>query len=214
MDNLSIWNSVKTPPKEAIKEIPAGRLKGKSDISPQWRILALTQLFGPVGFGWKYTIERQWIEVGEGVEKCAFCNILLYVKNGDVWSEPIPGTGGSAFVTREKSGPFTSDEAFKMALTDALSVAMKALGVAATIYSGGNDFSKYTNPKNDGGRAGVPTLTEDQIAEVESLLRESRNSPQSFCNYMQVSSVEDIPQSAYKTAIDALSRIIEQRRVA
>ena len=39
-------------------------------------------------------------------------------------------------VTKERDGLRTNDEGFKMATTDALSVAMKMLGVAADIYAG------------------------------------------------------------------------------
>ena len=82
----------------------------------------------------------------------AFCNINLYVKNGEDWSKPIQGTGGSSYISKEKNGPYTSDECFKMALTDAISVACKALGFAADVYWDA-DTTKYnqTNiatPKN------------------------------------------------------------------
>ena len=147
--NLDIWNSVKEVPQQAQKPIRAGRLKGMTDISPQWRMFVMTEQFGPVGFGWKYTIDRQWSEEGAGGAICAMTNISLYVKKDGEWSEAIQGTGGSAFVALESKGPYTSDEAFKMSLTDALSVAMKAIGVGANIYSGNQDYSKYSAPKND-----------------------------------------------------------------
>jgi hypothetical protein len=44
----------------------------------------------------------------------------------------------------EKIGPYNSDEAFKMATTDALSVALKMIGVASAIYEGKWDGSKYS----------------------------------------------------------------------
>ena len=44
--NLSIFNSVKSVPAEALREIQAGRLRGKSDISPMWRIQKMTEVFG------------------------------------------------------------------------------------------------------------------------------------------------------------------------
>ncbi len=47
------------------------------------------------------------------------------------------------FVINEKRGIHTNDECFKMAITDALSVAMKQLGMAADIYMGLWDGSKY-----------------------------------------------------------------------
>jgi hypothetical protein len=104
-----------------------------SDINPMWRIKAMTQAFGVCGFGWKYEITSQWQET-YGNETKAFTNINLYVKVGGEWSEAIPGTGGATIVEVNKSGAYVNDEGFKMSLTDALSVAMKALGVAADIY--------------------------------------------------------------------------------
>jgi hypothetical protein len=141
-DNLGIYNAVRKPPAAALKEIKAGRLKGRSDINPMWRIKALTEQFGPCGFGWKYIITKQWLENGANGEIAAFVNIDLLVKVGEEWSAAIPGTGGSSFVAKEKGGLYTSDECFKMALTDAISVACKALGFAADVYWS-QDPTKY-----------------------------------------------------------------------
>ena len=134
MENLKIYEAARKVPNEALKPIQAGRLKGKSDINPMWRIKKLTEIFGPCGIGWKYTIVKQWTEPAADGEIAAFCDIDLYVKEDGEWSEPIPGTGGSMFVAKEKSGLYTSDECYKMALTDAISVACKALGFAADVY--------------------------------------------------------------------------------
>ena len=142
-DNMTLYNAVRTPPPEALREIKAGRLAGKSDINPMWRIKTLTEQFGPCGVGWKYTIEKLWTEQGANGEIAAFALINLYHKIGEGWSEPIPGIGGNSFVAKEKSGMYTSDECYKMALTDALSVACKALGVAADVYWQA-DKTKYT----------------------------------------------------------------------
>jgi hypothetical protein len=107
-----------------------------------WRIKALTETFGPVGFGWWYRITDKRLE-GQGTEIRAFVDIeLFYVLDGKV-SQPVVGTGGASFLTNEKNGAYTSDECYKMALTDAISVAAKALGVAADIYYD-KDRDKYT----------------------------------------------------------------------
>lgn len=145
MENLEIYNKLRECPTEAIKPINAGRLKGMSDINPMWRIKALTEVFGPCGIGWWYTIDKQWLEHGNGPEVAAFCNITLFYKWAGEESHGIPGTGGSGFVKVEKNGPYTSDECFKMALTDAISVAAKALGAAADIYWQ-KDRTKYDQP--------------------------------------------------------------------
>lgn len=143
MENMRFWKTFNRPPAEVLKEIKAGRLKGKSDINPLWRVQAMTETFGPVGMGWKYTIDKLWREQGDGCEVFAFCQISVYVMIDGKWSDAIPGIGGSMLVESESKGPHNNDEGYKMALTDALSVAMKALGVAADVYMGLWDGSKY-----------------------------------------------------------------------
>lgn len=147
MGNLSIYEAVRTVPKEALKPIQAGRLKGKTDINPMWRLKRLTEQFGPCGIGWKYVITKQWLEHGGDDEISAFVNIDLFIKVNGEWSDAIPGTGGSSFVTKESKGLYTSDECFKMALTDAISVSCKALGFAADVYWN-TDSSKYDKQAN------------------------------------------------------------------
>lgn len=147
MDNLTIYNEVRSVPDSAKRRIEAGRLKGKTDINPMWRIKALTEKFGPCGFGWKYVITDKRLEQGANGEVAAFLDIDLFVKADGVWSDAIPGTGGSAFVAKEKNGPYTSDECFKMALTDAISVACKALGFGADVYWDANK-NKYDKPES------------------------------------------------------------------
>lgn len=143
MDNMYLFNQLATTPNEAKKPIEAGRLKGFTDINPMWRFKRLTEVFGPVGIGWKFVItDKQIIPGADGVIS-AFVDVLLFYKNGNEWSEGIPGTGGSSFVAKEKNGLYTSDECFKMALSDAIGTACKALGMSADIYFS-KDRSKYT----------------------------------------------------------------------
>lgn len=141
-NNLDLYNRVRKVPQEAIKSIAAGRLKGMSDINPMWRIKRLTEEFGVCGFGWKYEIIRMWNENGGNGVISSFVHINLFVKMNGEWSEAIQGIGGSSFVINEKNGLYTSDECFKMALTDAISVACKALGMGADVYWD-KDSTKY-----------------------------------------------------------------------
>lgn len=141
---MDVWNNLKSPPSDALKTISGGRLKGKSDINPQWRYGAMTKEFGICGYGWKYEIVKLWTEVVKDEVMC-FAQINLYIK-GSEWSDPIPGVGGSMLLEREKEGLHANDEGYKMAITDALSVALKMLGVAADIYRGFWNGSKYSRP--------------------------------------------------------------------
>lgn len=148
MDNLKIYNLARTVPNEARKPIIAGRLKGMTDINPMWRIKKLTEMFGPCGVGWWYDIfDKMIIEDDITKQKAAFVDIKLYYIDPETGHEShgIPGTGGASFVAQESKGPYLSDECFKMALTDAISVAAKALGVGADVYWD-KDNSKYAVP--------------------------------------------------------------------
>lgn len=153
-NNLRHYDALSHVPQEALKPITAGRLKGMSNISPVWRIKAMTAEFGPCGIGWKYEIAKQWTET-YGDEVKAFVEVNLFIKDGDSWSAAIPGTGGSSLVAKESKGLYVSDEAYKMALTDALSVAMKSLGVAADVYFKNDGESKYNQYTKE-----VPKLEE------------------------------------------------------
>lgn len=157
-DNLTIWQQVSTVPDDYLTKISGGRLSGKSDINPTWRLMKLTEIFGMVGFGWRYDIKsidyRQ-----QGTEVACFVIIDLYVKLDGEWSEPISGQGGSMFVATERNGLYVSDECLKMAVTDAISVACKQLGIAADIYLGKSD-SKYSKTTQE------PTPTQSQTKQA------------------------------------------------
>ena len=146
MDNMKFYELGRKVPAEAMKPISAGRLKGMTDINPMWRIKKLTEMFGACGQGWWYEITDKRIVVDETTnQKAAFVDILLFYTDPESGkdSHGIPGTGGSSFVAQERNGAYLSDECFKMALTDAISVAAKALGIGADIYFD-KDKTKYT----------------------------------------------------------------------
>lgn len=143
MSNLDYWNKVKQPPQNALKQINYGYLKGKSDINPQWRLMAMTQAFGPVGHGWTYRIVRTWSESTPSGAIMCFSEVAVKTKMDGQWGEEFFGIGGSEIVEKNKNGLTHNDEGYKKATTDALGVAFKAVGVAADIYLGNYDGSKY-----------------------------------------------------------------------
>lgn len=143
--NLELYNKVREVPQEAKRDITAGRLKGKTDVSPMWRIQTLTKEFGPCGVGWYTEVEKQWTEcVGE--ERAFYIQLNLYIKQGDEWSKPIVGFGGAMVAAKEKSGLFVDDDAAKKAYTDAISQCCRSLGIGADVYWEA-DVSKYQQEK-------------------------------------------------------------------
>jgi len=141
---MRFYNAHKAVPENAKKVIPAGRLKGFTDISPMWRIKALTELFGPIGLGWDYIIADKRLETTSTGEVVAFVDIALSYKETPEsdWSAPVLGSGGAMFVSKESKGLYVNDECFKSAITDALGSACKTLGIGADVYWD-RDATKY-----------------------------------------------------------------------
>jgi len=158
MDKMRIWNAMRRPPVKALKRIGGGKLSGFTNIDPLWRDQAITELFGPQGEGWFVELINVRTADGPYCEAMVFMDINFYYKldNGE-WSKPCFGTGGSGLINTEKGKLVGNDEAFKMAYTDALSVALKGLGCGADIYMGKFVNGKYKmEPDTNGNRRTVP----------------------------------------------------------
>lgn len=133
-NNLRLYEELRAVPKEAQKAFNNGRFSG-TDINPMWRIKKLTETFGAAGLGWYTEVVYRHIQEAPDGTIATFIGINLYVKYGDEWSKPIYGEGGNTFASKTKSGYLSvTDEAFKMAYTDALSNATKALGLGADVW--------------------------------------------------------------------------------
>ena len=133
----SRYIAVKSVPQSALKVIDFGKLKGKYDISPQWRWEILTETYGMCGIGWYFDIvETKEVLVEATGETMLYVKVNLYTKDGNEWSKPIPGYGGDFLIQKDKNGYHGNDEAFKMAVTDALGTAAKMIGVGADVYRG------------------------------------------------------------------------------
>lgn len=146
-NNLRYYDFARDVPKEAQRDFNNGRFSG-TDINPMWRIKMLTAMYGPAGIGWYTEIVRR--EAYEPTPDTVFCfiDINLYVKEDGEWSKPIFGTGGNSLKTKTSKGYIqASDEAWKMAYTDALGSACKNLGIGADVYWQ-SDKTKYTQEPN------------------------------------------------------------------
>lgn len=168
MGNLDLYNKYRKVPNEAKKTIQAGKLKGFTDINPMWRIKMLTEEFGICGIGWYTEILNRWIEKGPDGKEAAFVEIALYIKADGEWSKPIIGVGGSAFVNIFKGQLETSDEAFKMAYTDAISIACKALGMGADVYfdKDRTKYNQYDNEAENGSKQVICPICNTEIKAV------------------------------------------------
>ena len=208
MEHLELYEKYRTVPKEALKDFDNGKFKG-TDINTMWRIKSLTEAFGICGVGWYFTIKRTWTETTPNGEQFAFAEIELFIKVDGEWSKPISGNGGNKLARVTKNGEYsTSDEAYKMAVTDALGVACRNLGFGADIYWA-NDKTKYAEQETPTtGKTGgtVKTASPNQIkileknytgANLEKLLQANG-----------ISKLEEIPMSK---ASELISKIYAKK---
>jgi hypothetical protein len=172
-NNLRVWRAVARPPVTALKTIKGGRLQGMTDVNPQWRYQAMTEQFGPIGDGWKYEIDKLWTEPGCDGEVLGFAQVSLrYLSpRTGMWSDPIVGIGGNHLIVKESKGLRNNDECWKMAITDALSVALKMLGVAADIYAGLWDGSKFHDAPEQ-ATSNEPDGFADWLTDLEAVAME------------------------------------------
>jgi hypothetical protein len=138
-ENMKYYNLMRAVPTEAQKRFDNGSFAG-TDIKPQWRIEKLTEVFGMCGFGWYVDVVNRHMEEASNGTVCTFVSINIYVKVGGEWSKPIYGEGGNTFVKSIKAKDnkpaylSVTDEAYKMAYTDAISNAAKMIGLGADIW--------------------------------------------------------------------------------
>jgi len=162
VDNLRIWSDWSTDtPKEALKQFNRKGFRGTA-IDPTYRFERLTQLFGPNGQGWGFHISKQWREDFEGVPVVFVQGFLWYLDPKDgKRCETSEQIGGTVAIR-------TPDEAYKMSITDATTKCCQLLGLAADVYKGSQDGSKYFVGDEQ------PTETRDQRLERERHAREEK----------------------------------------
>ena len=198
MGNLDLYEKVRFVPDSAKKTIKGGRTSGMTDINPMWRIKVLTEQFGPCGIGWYYIPTKKWLETS-GNEIAAFVDIELYVKVDGEWSKPIPGNGGSMFASKEKSGIYVSDECYKMATTDAISVACKQLGIGADVYWD-SDRTKYNKQNNP------DLINESDINEIFLELKRTGIGIKNVLSKYRLTDIHDMTSSQANETIKKLKK--------
>lgn len=164
-DNLKIYNQLRNVPEHAKKAFNNGRFSG-TDINPMWRIKAMTEQFGMCGVGWYYDIVRREAVVSpDGTNGVVYVAVQLFVKIDSEWSKPIYGEGGNKYII----GKTYNDEAYKMALTDALSNATKRLGLGADVW--------FENDKIHGTKYDTPDMNVAKPAPAANVVKPASTAP-------------------------------------
>lgn len=178
MTNTRIWDQVETTDPSATKNFTGmGGFKGTA-IKPTYLMRKATEVFGPCGEGWGWTIlddrfddgaplqmpTKEWPDAPTVFAKLHTVKLELWYIGKDGQRCTIQQYGHTPFVLIQGGKIITDWEAAKKSTTDAISKCLQPLGFAADIHMGMFDDSSYV----DALRGEVELeKAEDKVAEEE-----------------------------------------------
>jgi len=142
MSKTDLWDRLgRTDPKHTKPFQRSGGFKGTA-IKPMFSYRRMTEEFGPCGEGWGINQPSFQVVPGTDGETLVYCTVSVW--HGDR-ANIVFGVGGDKAIAKFSSGLKSDDEAFKKAFTDAVTNALKLIGVGADVHMGLFDDSKYVN---------------------------------------------------------------------
>tara|TARA_R100000541_G_scaffold1338_3_gene5909 strand:+ start:51 stop:713 length:663 start_codon:yes stop_codon:yes gene_type:complete len=130
---MKIWETLSKTNPNYTRTAPSSYGKRITTIDPMYQIQMMTDLFGPVGLGWKYKVDYKYID------GLVFAEVTIKYFTNE-WHEYGPVC--SVQNLSKKNGNL-DDEAPKKAMTDAMTKAFSHLGMSADVFLGKFDDSKY-----------------------------------------------------------------------
>jgi hypothetical protein len=152
--NMKIWQTLSKTNPNYTRTAPSSYGKRITTIDPMYQIQMMTDLFGPVGIGWKYKVDYKYID------GLVFAEVTIKYFTNE-WHEYGPVC--SVQNLSKKNGGL-DDEAPKKAMTDAMTKAFSHLGMSADVFLGKFDDSKY-----------VEDLKKEFSAKVVKIPNEKQN---------------------------------------
>ena len=153
--NLELWEKVSRVPPDQLKGFKrSGGFSGTA-IKPMWSFHRMTEEYGPCGIGWGVG-KPDFTTIQAAEELLVFCTVSVWHKQP---SNLVYGVGGDKVRAQFSNGPRNDDEAFKKAYTDAITNALKLIGVGADIHMGLWDGNKYVDDKPEAdGPTDLPAI--------------------------------------------------------
>jgi hypothetical protein len=187
--NRRYWDKIKdVTDTTALKGFTRGGGFTGTDINPTWRMERMTEVFGPVGWGWGYEVVKRWSETFKTVKKgeipIVFTTVRCWyvpINEEPYWPKNEDGISDrrnppiNALWTGEQDGGTEvtdrgTDEVYKQAITDAYGKACAQVGLGAAIYRGKWDDSKYKEDQERFSQMeGVKKYLETLIPELEGM---------------------------------------------
>ena len=137
-NHLDLWNRFADIDPAFTKPITGKDYRGTSP-NPHYVIKCLTEMFGPVGVGFGWEVEQdEFTPIGE--EVLHWCRIRFWHTDR---SNGFSAYGQTKALMKTKNGLRLDEDAPKKSLTDAITKAASKIGIAANIFLGRWDDSKY-----------------------------------------------------------------------
>jgi len=139
---MTVWDSLATTDEKFTKPFNRGSYKGTT-INKQYCLLKMTEVFGACGVGWGVREDKLSFKTMPNNDVMAMSRVVVWYIHPDDGreTETPPGYGADFFFRSSKDK--TDDDAIKKAFSDALTNALKYIGMSADVYLGFYDDDKY-----------------------------------------------------------------------
>ena len=174
--HLRIWEAHDDIDPKFTKAITGKDYKGTSP-NPQHVIWCLTDMFGPVGKGFGWEVLQDGFQL-LGETTLHFCRIRFWWREngaGDRNEFEAYGQTKAAYMAGQSGSRYhkVDEDAPKKSLTDAITKAASQLGIAANIFLGRWDDSKYVaQVARDMAEADEPDVSEAPPPVVHAAVRD------------------------------------------
>ena len=225
-ENMRIWNAVAETNPHHTKKVEIGRKF--TSIDAHYQIMRATEVFGPVGQGWGYTVQHGTISAAP---------YLLATADVEIWHGSRDNTfgpwRGMAEIVNAKGR--LDDDAPKKATTDALTKALSHLGFSADVFLGLYDDNKYVAqmrrehagkeaPRDDAPPTDTPpqertveaveVISTEQVNELRAGLDDAGISAKDFCATAHIKTLIALPAAKFAGALGWIAKQQEQRNAA
>ncbi|EOX9200984.1 transcription termination factor [Yersinia enterocolitica] len=172
-ENLHIWKSVQRTDPRFTKPVEGAGYVATS-INAEYMFMRATEVFGPIGEGWGYTILEEKMLAGAPMSEAIYDDNKKYIGNrlirdadgtliceqnhsikiqfwysmeGEIRGE-IESYGATPYMYKTNKGIKADNEVIKKSLTDAIKKALSMLGFSADVWLGMHDNPEYIAENN------------------------------------------------------------------
>jgi len=166
-NNMRIWTRVDKTDPASTKRVTFSTTKPYTAIDAYSQILAATEVFGPVGSGWGWRINEAII-VGENTDSALVISLVLWYQDryAAEYKGEFPVYGTAPLYRGPSDSKRIDEDAYKKALTDAITKGLSYLGFNADVFLGKFDDAKYVEARKAEVKEGRPAQGIDHKKRV------------------------------------------------